>query len=312
MYPCGLFNCWLPPVAFYAVSLLVVLCRLVGSVYHVESLVEKGRRFESDEPTTATVAELSVMNPHVAAGKKFRCKIIIDGLQPNQGWWFMSCDSCSWKAVAEGAAFRCTKESCNSKHASPRYRVPIVASGDGASVEMVFFGDIARDLIGKPVDVLLAESCALVSAVPDEITGLVGRSYVVDLAVSRFSYRKDDISFQVLKFYPEGSSVFAGSTTPLVSAGKTVDQACASGLANKEGQVVIPVTEMDPSMKTPPPGATLPRERETSGEDDESGEAVGGDDALSGRQRVEKSSAGVKRTLFTDASDKAKKKASRK
>jgi replication factor A1 len=79
---------------------------------------------------------------------------------------------------------------------------------------MVFFGDIARDLIGKPVDVLLSENCALLSAVPDEISGLIGRDYVVDVAVSRYSFQKDDISFQVLKFYPQGSSVFAGFRAP--------------------------------------------------------------------------------------------------
>jgi hypothetical protein len=83
-----------------------------------------------------------------------------------------------------------------------RYRIPIITSGDEASVQMVLFGDMAHDLIGKPVDVLLSENCALLSAVPDEISGLIGRDYLVDVAVSCYSFQKDDISFQVLKFYP--------------------------------------------------------------------------------------------------------------
>jgi hypothetical protein len=35
---------------------------------------------------------------------------MIDGLLPNQGWWFMVCDGCSWKALEEGIGYRCTKK----------------------------------------------------------------------------------------------------------------------------------------------------------------------------------------------------------
>ena len=68
-----------------------------------------------------------------------------------------------------------------------RYQISVIVSGDKASVDMVFFGDIGRDLIGKPVDVLIAENCDLLSAVSAEISALVGRIYVVDVAVSRIS-----------------------------------------------------------------------------------------------------------------------------
>lgn len=85
---------------------------------------------------------------------------------------------------------------------------------------MVFFGDIASDLVGKPVDVLIAENCALLFAVPAEIFGLIGKNYVADVAVSWYSFRNNDISFQVLKVYPEGSSVFAGFDEALLATSK--------------------------------------------------------------------------------------------
>jgi hypothetical protein len=118
------------------------VCRLVGSVHPVELMNEKGRRFESNEVFVTTVAELFSMNPHLNTvcalflsfltrfcsmcanqllqGKKFRTKITIDGVQPHQGWWFMSCDACNWKAVEEGAVYRCSKDKCGARHASPR------------------------------------------------------------------------------------------------------------------------------------------------------------------------------------------------
>jgi hypothetical protein len=75
---------------------------------------------------------------------------------------------------------------------------------------MVFFGDLARDLVGKPADILVAENSGFLATVPAEIDALIGRSYVVSVIVSRYSFRIKDISFQVFKFYPKGSSVFVG------------------------------------------------------------------------------------------------------
>lgn len=82
----------------------------MGSVQPVELIMEKGRRFESNEVLAVTVADLAMMNLHVTTGRKLRSRIMIDGLQPNQGWWFMACDSYSWKALEEGTGYRCTKK----------------------------------------------------------------------------------------------------------------------------------------------------------------------------------------------------------
>jgi hypothetical protein len=52
--------------------------------------------------------------------KRFRCKIFIDGLQPNLGWWYLACNECNCKAFEEGAPYRCSSYKCGSKGASPR------------------------------------------------------------------------------------------------------------------------------------------------------------------------------------------------
>ena len=44
-----------------------IRCRFVGSAYPIELMMEKGRRFQSDEVQIVTVAELAGMNPHIAA-----------------------------------------------------------------------------------------------------------------------------------------------------------------------------------------------------------------------------------------------------
>jgi len=60
---------------------LEVLCdRLVGSVYPIELMMEMGRWFEPSEIKVVTVLELLDMNPYAAMGKRFRCKVMNDGL----------------------------------------------------------------------------------------------------------------------------------------------------------------------------------------------------------------------------------------
>lgn len=39
--------------------------------------------------------------------------------------------------------------------ATPRYKLSIRAGDDEAVVDMIFFGDTATDLLGKPADVLI-------------------------------------------------------------------------------------------------------------------------------------------------------------
>jgi hypothetical protein len=51
-----------------------------------------------------------------------------------------------------------------------------VKAEDGeAVINMVFFGDVATDLIGKPPDVLINEFLASNEVLPSDISRLVGR-----------------------------------------------------------------------------------------------------------------------------------------
>lgn len=75
-------------------------------------------------------------------------------------------------------------------HVIHMYKIPILTADGEHVVEMVFFGDIAKDLIGKSADVVLSEFVPGNSAMPREIEGLVGRNYVVEVDVSKYSFRK--------------------------------------------------------------------------------------------------------------------------
>jgi hypothetical protein len=58
------FICSFSSLLFYC---RFVICRLVGSHYPIELIMERGRRYECDEIQVVTVPEMSAMNPHVAS-----------------------------------------------------------------------------------------------------------------------------------------------------------------------------------------------------------------------------------------------------
>uniref|UniRef100_A0A453M6N4 Uncharacterized protein n=1 Tax=Aegilops tauschii subsp. strangulata TaxID=200361 RepID=A0A453M6N4_AEGTS len=75
---------------------------------------------------------------------------------------------------------------------------------------MVFFGDVDRDVVGRPADQVLESFLANSSVMPAKIMALVGRKYIVEVTVSKYSCRrdKDGLSFQVLKFFTEAGFMY--------------------------------------------------------------------------------------------------------
>ena len=119
------------------------------------------------------------------------------------------------------AGYTCSKDKCGGRNVSPRlawfssrltlffclllfkktwgallffdcrFRIVIVPYGkDGSTFGMVFFDDMAWDLVGKPVDVLNIGNFTLL-LLPRWISGLFGKNYFVDVTVSRYSFSMD-------------------------------------------------------------------------------------------------------------------------
>ncbi|KAF7075546.1 hypothetical protein CFC21_080318 [Triticum aestivum] len=132
--------------------------------------------------------------------KVFRCKITVQGIALNH----------TWKAMEDGDAYHCTNLNCVNRTASPRYKLPIIAADGNATVEMVFFGDVDRDVVGRPADQVLESFLANSSVMPAKIMTLVGRKYIVEVTVSKYSCRrdKDGLSFPVLKFFTEAGFMY--------------------------------------------------------------------------------------------------------
>ncbi|XP_066308314.1 replication protein A 70 kDa DNA-binding subunit D-like [Miscanthus floridulus] len=157
-------------------------------------------------PENITVADLSTFdNPHVIYGNRYIVKVKIKNVLTDTSWWYLACQVCNKTLKQESGATRCTGRGCSGTSGGPRYRLSIVAVDPAASantnatptIELVFFGPIAEEIIGMPVDALIALDGPSNAFLPTRITALYGRQFELRVSVSPMSLQRIGIIYQV-------------------------------------------------------------------------------------------------------------------
>ena len=90
-------------------------------------------------------------------------------------------------------------------HILCRYRLSIIATDpippaeqqSERTLQLVFFGSIAEEIIGCPVDALIAANKGMGVFLPTKITALYGRHYDLRISVSSMSLQQINITYQV-------------------------------------------------------------------------------------------------------------------
>ncbi|CAL5049621.1 unnamed protein product [Urochloa decumbens] len=130
-------------------------------------------------PQRITIAELAKFdNPHDIYANRYIIKTKIKSLVTDQSW-------------------------C----AAPRYRLPIIVTDpiplqsqqQEPTVELVFFGTIAQEIVGVPVDSLIASEGGTGAFLPTRITSLYGRQFELCISPSQGSLQRTNITYQVDK-----------------------------------------------------------------------------------------------------------------
>lgn len=75
--------------------------------------------------------------------------------------------------------------------------VPPTDEHEAASIQLVFFGPIAEEIIGVPVETLISTHGSQTAFLPARITSLYGRQFELRISVSPRSLQRQDISYQV-------------------------------------------------------------------------------------------------------------------
>lgn len=86
-----------------------------------------------------------------------------------------------------------------------RYRVSVVATDpttahsteNAATVELVFFGPRAEEIVGTPVDALIRSDAGIGGFLPRALTNLYGRCFQLHLSVSPLCLQSPNIIYQV-------------------------------------------------------------------------------------------------------------------
>lgn len=136
-------------------------------------------------------------------------------------WWFPSCTKCSKSCVQDGAGYRCNPCSstsfrfkyahvsrvlffchffCASKeifcNAIERYKLSFIALDGTDESEMICFGEIGCQIIGKPVQQLLRMTTPA-NPVPADIARIISQTFTFTISLTQQSYYRHEKTYQV-------------------------------------------------------------------------------------------------------------------
>lgn len=157
-------------------------------------------------PQRITIQELATFtNPHTIYSNRYIINAKLIALLPHQSWWYLACNKCNRKTELVDGAYKCKTYKCTCNDGSPRYSVAMTAKDpmeptngeEPASIQLVFFGPTAKELIGVPVDSLICAHGNQTNFHPARITNLYGRQLELRISVSPRSLQRKDISYWV-------------------------------------------------------------------------------------------------------------------
>ncbi|CAM0905545.1 unnamed protein product [Alopecurus aequalis] len=223
-------------------------------------------------PVDATVLELTNLDPFEDMNKRFLCVVTVDRITPDKRWFFASCADCRKSARYISSQYQCSGLKCSSVDADQTYYVSVMATNGTAEVEFVLFDKVAAGALGKSISTLLqqrypghatteeaAHAARLDTAIPLEISRLVGQKYKLMVSISKKSLftNMDSLSFQISRiektFRPElPASVFGATSLP---AGSSSSSQMPSGSIQNRKTFPTGSRSPAPQPHTPPPFA---------------------------------------------------------
>ncbi|KAL6847747.1 hypothetical protein ACP4OV_021875 [Aristida adscensionis] len=142
-----------------------------------------------------TAKELHSLCPFEHRGLRFKATLTITKINQDQGWYYPACKQCHSKVVFHASHAECSK--CSSVGFEDRYKLSVQADDGTKEIQLVIYDDVARQLIGKPLQRLQALYNR--TDVPPEIMALVGQKYTFILKIStRKSAMDTELSFEVV------------------------------------------------------------------------------------------------------------------
>ncbi|XP_039820202.1 uncharacterized protein LOC120682390 isoform X1 [Panicum virgatum] len=181
---------------------------------------------------------------------------------PNQSWWYLACEKCNRTLQPHGEKYKCVGPTCSGT-GGPRYSLPIIATDlvapreqqNERTIQLVFFGSIAQEIIDTPVGTLIAANEGVGIFLPTKITAIYGKQYELRVSISSMSLQHINITYQVDAIIGMGS--IPASTPPhlhLALEGQPSHQSATESqqLHSTDKSTLITGTAPNGSGSTPP------------------------------------------------------------
>ncbi|XP_039817947.1 uncharacterized protein LOC120680519 isoform X4 [Panicum virgatum] len=161
-----------------------------------------------------------------------------------------------------GEKYKCVGPTCSGT-GGPRYSLPIIATDlvapreqqNERTIQLVFFGSIAQEIIDTPVGTLIAANEGVGIFLPTKITAIYGKQYELRVSISSMSLQHINITYQVDAIIGMGS--IPASTPPhlhLALEGQPSHQSATESqqLHSTDKSTLITGTAPNGSGSTPP------------------------------------------------------------
>ncbi|XP_062202306.1 uncharacterized protein LOC133904780 [Phragmites australis] len=134
------------------------------------------------------------MDPYDFPPCGYRCTVTIVRLILDTPWWFPSCNRCSRTCIPNGDGYKCNTCSCTGYRF--KYKLCFIANDGTAESEMIAFGEVARRIVGKPVQQVFRASRFANDAPPD-IAATVSLKFTFAITLTEHSYYTPQKTYQV-------------------------------------------------------------------------------------------------------------------
>ncbi|KAL6878480.1 hypothetical protein ACP4OV_012650 [Aristida adscensionis] len=189
-------RCYFNPTIPEAQPFYAIPHGLHAVVERVAAPVQQGPQINPELIEHKQIDEIEALDPCDFPATGYRCTVTIARLVPGTTWWFASCNRCSRACLPDGAGYRCSACSCNGFKFKYVQAISFIVDDGSAEGEMIAFGDIARPIVGKPVQVVLREA-KYTSVVPLDIASIVCLRFTFGITITEQCFYKPTKSYQV-------------------------------------------------------------------------------------------------------------------
>ncbi|XP_062182255.1 uncharacterized protein LOC133886584 isoform X3 [Phragmites australis] len=139
--------------------------------------------------------DLQEMDPYDFPQGGCRCTVTITRLNSNRPWWFPSCNRCSRACAPSGDSYKCNTCSCTGYRF--KYKLSFIGNDGTAEAEMIAFREVARRIVGKPVQQVLRFARSANDTPPD-IAAIVSLKFTFAITLTDQSYYSPHRTYQII------------------------------------------------------------------------------------------------------------------